>query len=522
MRWAFLLAVGLLLAACSDEAVVPPAEVETSPTMTPIPGNYAAAVVAGRWKLEASSDQIACSTWTVQADVDPSFRKTMQTALTRSLQRVTFVPEPLTPDQLEAQGFAAQIVIGQRKAESTFDVESTLLRGEVRSDVSLSALVAVQGADTTVHQQEVSARGHGVSETSYCSTISEATSAAAQDALSSIARQVVLYVQGDLNARRLAKLDAAGSSSRIETETLPPGAAPPVSLQYGAPAQSAPAQDAPTYMLPRELLEPRPPAAAPEPSKEDELRRDLQREGGRGNANPGDSSMNGAADRPATDGEQTSTEGAAAPSNANSPAAGSKAAGVTVAPIPPGASVNSGPPGSGAAAADDPDGKRAFQRGTDAAAGRGVAQSDADAVRWFRAAADRGYAPAENNLGFLYAEGRGVPRDDAEAVRWYRRAADRDYAPAETSLGMMYAQGRGVAQSDSEALTLYSAAANQGYPQAKANLAEMYASGRGVARDERTASFLLRSVRATPLSGSGVYVEAAEPPPSTPAAAPGQ
>lgn len=151
--------------------------------------------------------------------------------------------------------------------------------------------------------------------------------------------------------------------------------------------------------------------------------------------------------------------------------------------------------------------EEAFGRGTSAAAGQGGARDDAAAVKWYRLAAEKGYAPAENNLGFFYAEGRGVARDDAEAVRWYRRAADRKYPPAQTSLGMMYQQGRGVPQSDFEALALYSDAANEGYAQAKANLAQMYAEGRGVARDERTANFLLSSIRERPRTGSGIYVD---------------
>jgi TPR repeat protein len=194
--------------------------------------------------------------------------------------------------------------------------------------------------------------------------------------------------------------------------------------------------------------------------------------------------------------------------------------GATVAPIAPGAKSNAAPPK--ADAGGDIDAKQAFQRGADAAAGRGVPQSDAEAVKWFRIAADQGYAPAENDLGFLYAEGRGVARDDAEAVKWYRRAADRNFPPAQTSLGMMYAQGRGIGQSDFDALSLYSEAANEGYPQAKANLAEMYATGRGVPRDDRTAQFLLRSVTVKPLSGSGIYVESPTLPAAQPAVMPGQ
>ena len=149
----------------------------------------------------------------------------------------------------------------------------------------------------------------------------------------------------------------------------------------------------------------------------------------------------------------------------------------------------------------------AFARATAAAAGRGVRKDDAEAAKWFRIAADKGYAPAQNDLGFFYAQGRGVKKDDAEAVKWYRRAADQNYAPGQMSLGMMYAAGRGVAQSDFEALALYSSAANQGYAPATANLAQAYAEGRGIAKDERTAAFLANSVNEKPRKGSGIYVD---------------
>jgi Sel1 repeat len=42
-----------------------------------------------------------------------------------------------------------------------------------------------------------------------------------------------------------------------------------------------------------------------------------------------------------------------------------------------------------------------------------------------RSPAAVGYAPAEYNLGNMYYYGRGVPRDGAEALKWYRKAADQ-------------------------------------------------------------------------------------------------
>ena len=56
--------------------------------------------------------------------------------------------------------------------------------------------------------------------------------------------------------------------------------------------------------------------------------------------------------------------------------------------------------------------------------GRGVTQDDAEAVRWYRLAAEQGHADAQYNLGNMYSDtiytifDRGVAVDEAEAVRW--------------------------------------------------------------------------------------------------------
>jgi TPR repeat protein len=55
---------------------------------------------------------------------------------------------------------------------------------------------------------------------------------------------------------------------------------------------------------------------------------------------------------------------------------------------------------------------------------------------------------AQTSLGAMYANGQGVPKDDAQAVKWYRLAADQGDASAQTSLGAMYANGIGVPRDD--------------------------------------------------------------------------
>lgn len=70
-------------------------------------------------------------------------------------------------------------------------------------------------------------------------------------------------------------------------------------------------------------------------------------------------------------------------------------------------------------------------------------KDDADAEKWYRKAAERGHAEAQNNLGLIYVLGRGVRQDDAEAAKWFGRAAAQGYSPAQTNLAALRRQGRG-------------------------------------------------------------------------------
>ena len=59
------------------------------------------------------------------------------------------------------------------------------------------------------------------------------------------------------------------------------------------------------------------------------------------------------------------------------------------------------------------------------AKGEGVRQNHAEAARWYRRAAEQGYAGAQNNLGLMYEDSASVPKDFVQAHKWYNLAASR-------------------------------------------------------------------------------------------------
>jgi TPR repeat protein len=99
-----------------------------------------------------------------------------------------------------------------------------------------------------------------------------------------------------------------------------------------------------------------------------------------------------------------------------------------------------------------------------------VKQDYAEAVRWYRKAAEQGHAEAQCNLGSMYHQGKGVKQDFAEAVRWFRKAAEQEHARAQFNCGAAYANGEGVNQDYAEALRWMHKAAEQGLADAKAGI----------------------------------------------------
>jgi TPR repeat protein len=87
-------------------------------------------------------------------------------------------------------------------------------------------------------------------------------------------------------------------------------------------------------------------------------------------------------------------------------------------------------------------------------------------LRACKAEAEAGDASCQNWLGILYSEGKGVKADPAEAVHWFRRAAEHGHGVAAFNLARALESGHGVKKDPEEAKRWARQAAEQGIPQA--------------------------------------------------------
>jgi hypothetical protein len=73
----------------------------------------------------------------------------------------------------------------------------------------------------------------------------------------------------------------------------------------------------------------------------------------------------------------------------------------------------------------------------------------------------------------MYYSGKGVPESDAEAVKWYRKAADQGNVYAQFELGLMYESGIGVPENNIGAYAWWSMAKTQGHANAAIGIEEL-------------------------------------------------
>ena len=81
----------------------------------------------------------------------------------------------------------------------------------------------------------------------------------------------------------------------------------------------------------------------------------------------------------------------------------------------------------------------------------GLERDERRAAALYKAAAARGDAAAQHNLGLMYMSGGKAPK----ALKWFRAAAAQDHAPSLYNLATAYAFGTGVPRDADEAAALY-------------------------------------------------------------------
>ncbi|MFM8335611.1 MAG: lipase maturation factor family protein, partial [Opitutaceae bacterium] len=101
----------------------------------------------------------------------------------------------------------------------------------------------------------------------------------------------------------------------------------------------------------------------------------------------------------------------------------------------------------------------------------GLARDSAQAAKWFRNAAEQGFAEGQFNLAVLLTNCDGVARDLAAAAAWCRRAAEQGFVDAQFMLGIKLARGEGLPRDTVESTAWLQVATSNGHAEAARRLA---------------------------------------------------
>jgi TPR repeat protein len=99
--------------------------------------------------------------------------------------------------------------------------------------------------------------------------------------------------------------------------------------------------------------------------------------------------------------------------------------------------------------------------------GQGVGQDYAQALKWFKMAAEHGIPEAQFNLGIMYSNEEASWHSFAEAIKWFQKAAKQNYTKAQYNIGVMYILGEGVQPNNIKAYAWLSLAYDNGEQRAK-------------------------------------------------------
>lgn len=113
-----------------------------------------------------------------------------------------------------------------------------------------------------------------------------------------------------------------------------------------------------------------------------------------------------------------------------------------------------------------------------------VLRDDERAMDLLRKAANKGFTPAQVQIGLMYFQGNGVQQNNHRAVEWFRLATRLSNNPdAHFYVGEAYFRGLGLPQDYGASVPHYQKAAVGGHKIAQYIIGTMYEAGWGVRQD---------------------------------------
>lgn len=139
--------------------------------------------------------------------------------------------------------------------------------------------------------------------------------------------------------------------------------------------------------------------------------------------------------------------------------------------------------------------------------GRGCPVDYAQAMYWYRKAADAGNMHSKNSIGLCYQKGTGVPQDDAMAASWFEQACSSGNPEGAYNLAECYYSGTGVQKNVDKALKYWAEAVKLGHPSAEQRRSTVFARVQVERRAHRARNHICHDIGFQMTVGPNLEVE---------------
>lgn len=146
-------------------------------------------------------------------------------------------------------------------------------------------------------------------------------------------------------------------------------------------------------------------------------------------------------------------------------------------------------------------------KGDDCYYGRGCSVDYAQAMYWYRKAAEEGNLYSPNSIGICYQKGHGVPQSYEQAAVWFEKAYQAGNPQGAYNLAECYFSGVGVKKNIDLALKYWSEAARLGHPSAAQRREEIFASVQNERRNHRARNHICHDLGFQMTTGPDIVVE---------------
>lgn len=139
--------------------------------------------------------------------------------------------------------------------------------------------------------------------------------------------------------------------------------------------------------------------------------------------------------------------------------------------------------------------------------GRGCTADYAQALYWYRKAADAGNMYSPNSIGICYQKGQGVPQNDVQAASWFEKAYEKGNPEGAFNLAECCYSGTGVRKDVDKALKMWAEAAKLGHPSAEQRRAEVFSKVQAERRKRRASNHICHDLGFQMTVGTNQVVE---------------